>query len=160
MGVGKSATARALGKKLGWCVLDKDDASDVLIGRLEPHGKYAYEIMYAYAECMLLQGFNVIVDSPMRSDIGYLKAVAFADKHDITIKVLELYCSNEKEWANRLETRLRRKAHVIKEWQDFESYWQKAEKDFNYEINHPCLKVDTYEAIEDNIEKIVDFLEN
>jgi len=109
---------------------------------------------------MLLQGFSVIVDSPMRSDIGYLKAAEFAKAHDIELRVLELYCSDQTEWANRLETRNRRKAHVIKNWTDFEAYWQKAEKDFDYEITHPCLKIDTLEAIEDNIEKIVDFVKS
>lgn len=160
MGVGKSATAKALGKKLGWCVIDKDDASDVLIGKLEPHGKYAYEIMFSYSESLLLQGFSVIVDSPMRSDIGYIQAKSFAEKHKIDLKILELYCSNQTEWANRLATRNRRKAQVIKNWQDFEVYWQKAEQDFEYEIEHPCLKIDTNNSIESNIEKVMSFLKS
>ena len=158
MGIGKTATAQKLGKQLAWPVIDKDDASDVLIGKLEPHGKYAYEIMFAYAESLLSQGFSVIVDSPMRSDISYKKAASFAEEHGVELKVLELYCSDQSVWADRLEKRNRRKAHVIKNWQDFEAYWQKAEDDFSYPIKHSLLKIDTLNPIEENIRQVSDWL--
>lgn len=160
MGIGKSATAKILGQHLGWCVLDKDDASDVLLGKLEPHGKYAYEIMFSYSESLLQQGFSVIVDSPSRSELGYLRAASFAAEHSIDLRVLELFCSDETEWARRLETRTRRPAHIIKNWQDFEAYWEKAEKDFDYVVTHSYLKVDTLKPLNENLVLITDWLKN
>ena len=159
MGVGKSVTARNLGQLLGWCVLDKDDASDVLLGNLEPHGKYAYEILFAYAESLLMQGFSVIVDSPLRGDIGYLRASRFSSDKEVDLRVLELFCSDQKEHARRLETRDRRKAHVIKTWRDFDTYWETSKSDFDYPVRHPVLKLDTLSPVRENLDLILTWLE-
>ena len=158
MGVGKSATSRALGKRLGWPIVDKDDASDVLMNHLEAYGFTAYEVMFSQAGSLLEQGFNVIVDSPLRSEAGFKNAVNLAKEAKAEVRVLECFCSDQSEWRRRLETRQRRPAHILKTWQDFEAYWEKASEDFDYPIDYPHLKLDTLNKLELNIDKIVKWL--
>jgi len=165
MGVGKSSISGALGKRLKCCVLDKDDASDVLLNyiapygeTLKPYGKIAYEIMFNYVESLLSQGHSVIVDSPARGELAYLNAIKITEKHRAQLKILELFCSNESEWERRLETRVRRAAHVIKDWSDFEHYWLDAKKDFDYLVSHPLLKLDTLEPLEVIVETVINWL--
>ena len=158
MGIGKSATARALGKRLGWPVVDKDDASDVLLKYLEVYGPAAYDIMFKQAESLIMQGFNVIVDSPLRGEIGYKRALEFSQELDFDLGIIDCTCTDQKTWQERLETRTRRPAHILKTWADFETYWAKAEADFDYPITSPCLTIDTRQELEQNINQIVNWL--
>jgi hypothetical protein len=64
-GSGKSTLSRALSKQLGWPVIDKDDVKDLLDGPAQAAGPLAYEIMFNIARRQLLQGLNVICDSPL-----------------------------------------------------------------------------------------------
>ncbi len=165
MGVGKRSISRALGKRLKCYVLDKDDASDVLLNYIAAYGetlkayrKIAYEIMFNYVESLLSQGHSVIVDSPARGELAYLNAIKITEKHSAKLKILELFCSSEIEWRHRLETRERRRAHVIKDWSDFEHYWLDAKQDFDYVVSHPLLKLDTLEPLEEIVETVIDWL--
>jgi len=165
MGVGKSSISRAIGKRLKYCVIDKDDASDVLLNYLEPYGetlkpygKIAYEIMFKYVESLLSQGHNVIVDSPARGELAYLNAIKISERQNAQLKILELFCSNEAEWKRRLETRERRAAQVIKDWSDFKHYWLNAKNDFDYGISHPLLKLDTHNPLEENLSLVTKWL--
>ena len=56
--------------------------------------------------------------------------------------MVECFRSNQRVWRERLETRGRHPAHVLKTWDTFERYWQRAEADFGYPIEVPHLKLD------------------
>lgn len=73
-GSGKSVLSRALGKQLGWPVIDKDDVKDLLDGHAQAAGPLAYQIMFNIARRQLLQGLNVICDSPLTGNISYERA--------------------------------------------------------------------------------------
>ena len=154
MGVGKSTFAKALGKRTAWCVTDKDCISDVLVGHLEAYASLSYDILFAFTEDLLGQGFNVIVDSPLRTELGYLRAVRLAEKYSASLKVLELHCSNKGVWRNRLESREFRAAQLIQTWAEFEMYWETAKTEFDYPVNHSHLLIDTSLALSDNLETV------
>jgi len=158
MGVGKSALSRAVGKRLGWPVMDKDDFSDVLMGQVDGYGPLAYESMFSVTRSLLQQGFSVIVDSPLRGEVGYLKAQSLASEAGATLRVAVCKCSDEKTWRRRLETRQRRPAHVLKTWDDLERYKEGALADFDYPIPSPTLTVDTTDPLSDTVERVVGWL--
>ena len=114
MGVGKSALSRALGKRLGWPVVDKDDFSDVLMAHMENYGPAAYESMFSVTESLLSQGFSVICDSPLRGEVGYTRVETLARQTPADLRVLNCVLSDEALGKVRLETRQRRPAHVLK----------------------------------------------
>ena len=150
--------ARALGQALRYPVVDKDDASDVLMNYLDPYGPAAYEVMFSQAASLLERGFSVIVDSPLRGKVGLENALNLAKESQAEVRVLECFCSDPTEWRNRIETRARRPAHVLKTWDDLERYWQMAEQDFDYAIDLPHLKLDMIEPLKTNIETVLSWL--
>lgn len=160
MGVGKSTLARALGKLLGWPVVDKDDAADVLINHLEGYGPLAYEVMFSQAISLLEQGFSVIIDSPLRGEVGLRNALVMGKDLDARVKVLELKCSDKRIWQERLAARERRPAHVIATWQDFERYWRAAEEDYSYRVEGAHLVLDTVNTLEFNTDKALSWLKS
>src|SRR5689334_15057955 len=52
-GSGKSTLSRALGRRLRWPVIDKDDVKDLLYGRAPDSGPLAYEVMFNVARRQL-----------------------------------------------------------------------------------------------------------
>ncbi|MGH7537112.1 MAG: AAA family ATPase, partial [Gemmatimonadales bacterium] len=78
-GSGKSTIATALGRRLGWPVIDKDAVRDLLPDEL---GGISYEAMLALAERQLSIGLNVIADSPLGYARAYAKAHAVAASSD------------------------------------------------------------------------------
>src|SRR2546429_9180559 len=78
-GCGKTTIGRALSERLGWTLIDKDDIMDVLEPYVEGAGGYSYDVMLAVARRQLLQGLDVICDSPMVYAITYERARAVAD---------------------------------------------------------------------------------
>lgn len=95
MGVGKIALSRTLGKRLGWPVVDKDDFSDVLMAHVENYGPLAYASMFSVAESLLTQGFSVICDSPLRGEVGYLRANELAQKSGSSLRVVTCSLSDK-----------------------------------------------------------------
>ena len=160
IGIGKSALSRSIGKRLDWPVVDKDDFSDVLMTRVENYGPLAYESMFSVTESLLSQGFSVICDSPLRGEIGYLRAVKLAEQVSAELRIANCILSNETLWKTRLETRHRRPAHVIKTWADLTRYRQQASGDFNYSVAAPVLGVDMAVPLEQLTEKVITWLKN
>src|SRR5713226_2206518 len=73
-GSGKSTIAQALSKRLGWPIIDKDDIKDILDGHSPEAGGLAYQTMFNVARRQLLQGLDVICDSPLTFSMSYKKA--------------------------------------------------------------------------------------
>lgn len=160
VGIGKSTLSRALGKHLGWPVIDKDDFSDVLMAQVENYGPLAYESMFSVAESLLRQGFSVICDSPLRGETGYLRAKKSAEKALAALRVLDCGLSDEALWKVRLETRQRRPAHVLKTWADLTRYRQQAPADFDCSVGATTLTVDMAAPPQQLAEKVIAWLDN
>ena len=159
MAVGKSTLARALATTLDWVVVDKDDAADVLVNYLEDYSPASYEIMFRQTESLLDQGFNVVMVSSFRGELGLNNAAALAARQGAELKVISCVCSDKRLWRSRLESRTPRPAQLITTWQVFEAYWARAANDFGYDISHPHLEIDTSMAIDKNIKRISSWLE-
>ena len=158
VGIGKSALSRKLGERLGWPVVDKDDFSDVLLTQVEHYGPLAYDSMFSVAKSLLQQGFSVICDSPLRGEVGGLRAETLAGQTGAQLRVLDCVLSDEAMWKVRLETRHRRPAHVLKAWTDLTRYRQQASADFDYSIKAPMLTVDMAGPLEQLTEQVVTWL--
>ncbi len=154
VGVGKSALSRALGRRLGWPVVDKDDYSDVLMAHMENYGPPAYESMFSAAGSLLSQGFSVICDSPLRGEVGYLHAEALAAQTPAALRVVSCTLSDETLWKVRLEARDRRPAHVLKTWEDLTRYREQARSDFDYATDAPTFTADLADSLEGLTEEI------
>lgn len=160
-GSGKSAVARALGRRLHIPVIDKDDIKDVLDELCDDPGGLAYTAMFNIARRQLLQGLNVICDSPLSEPGGYTAACCVA--HDATARlvVIECYCSSEEEWRRRIEKRsaLRLPAHHVTTWADLEQHLRRRDSISDYPIHEPHLVVDTFAPLDDVIRQILGWLE-
>ncbi len=158
VGIGKSTLSRNLGKRLGWPVVDKDDFSDVLMMHVEHYGPLAYDSMFSVAKSLLQRGFSVICDSPLRGEVGGLRAEASARQTGAELRVLGCVLSDEAVWKVRLETRHKRPAHVIKTWADLSRYRQQASGGFDYSIKAPILEVDMAGPLEQLTEEVITWL--
>ena len=158
VGIGKSTLSRSLGKRLGWPIVDKDDFSDVLLTHVESYGPLAYNSMFSVTESLLKQKFSVICDSPLRGEVGGLRAETLAEQTGAELRVLDCVLSDEDVWKVRLETRHRRPAHVIESWADLSRYRQQASGGFDYSIKAPILEVDMAGPLEQLTEQVVTWL--
>ncbi len=159
VGVGKSALSRAVGRRLSWPIIDKDDFSDVLLARVEDYGLLAYESMFSVAESLLAQGFSVVCDSPLSGEAGYLRAEAAARRTGSSLRVVSCSLSDETLWKTRLETRERRPAHVIKTWDDLRRYRTRADVDFSYETASTTLELDMAAPLGKQTENVIKWLD-
>lgn len=160
-GSGKSAVARALGRRLNVPVIDKDDIKDILDGHCEDSGGLAYTAMFNIARRQLLQGLSVICDSPLSEPTGYTAASCVAHDTGAQLVVIECYCSSTEEWRRRIEQRreLHLPDHHITTWADLEAHMRRRIAVSNYPISEPCLVVDTYCALNDVLRRILAWLE-
>lgn len=161
-GVGKSAVARALSRRLGIPLIDKDDIKDILDGSCSDSGGLAYDAMFNVGRRQLLQGLSVICDSPLSDVRGYTSARCVANDTGAQLAVIECVCSIHTEWQRRIEQRaaLRLPAHHITTWAALEDHMQRRGESSQYAIDDPYLCVDTLAPVERLINGVVDWLQS
>jgi len=150
-GSGKSMLASALGKQLGWPIIDKDDIKDILDGYTPEAGGLAYEIMLNIVRRQLLQGLNVICDSPLTFSTTYKKARSIAEETQASLAIIECYCSDEQVWSQRINARkqLHLPAHHQTDWAQFQSFHAKITSEIHYPISDPHITVDTIRPLDE-----------
>src|SRR5260370_7400746 len=138
-GSGKSTLGRALSRQLGWPIIDKDDIKDLIDGRAPDAGGLAYAVMLNVARRQLLQGLNVICDSPLTFSMTYEHARHIAIETHASLAIIECRCSDEHEWSQRIHARkaLQLAAHHQTDWDSFQVYRHKLLSQANYPITHP-----------------------
>lgn len=161
-GSGKSALSRALGKQLGWPVIDKDDVKDLLDGHTQAAGPLAYEIMFNIARRQLLQGLNVICDSPLTGSISYEHAQAIATETHASLGIIECQCSDMSLWEQRINARkaLHLPAHHQTDWHAFQDFLHQLHLQESYAIVHPYLAVDTVRPLHECLAEVVIWLDH
>lgn len=151
-GTGKSTLSRALGRRLRWPVIDKDDIKDVLHGNTEDQiaGPLAYEAMFRVARRQLLLGLSVICDSPLTGQIGYDHAVHLAHEMGATLAVVECQCPDEAIWRERINARkaLRLPAHHQTDWDAMQERRKVAAAELIQRDAHRRLVVDTVQPVD------------
>ena len=160
-GSGKSTLGRALSKQVSWPLIDKDDIRDLLDDRTPGAGGLAYDIMFNVARRQLLQGLNVICDSPLTNSWAYEHALSIAGQAHAAMAVIECYCSDEAQWRSRLNTRkeLQLPAHHQTDWDAFQQIRFALHIQANYPLTVPYLLVDTARPPEDCLAEVTCWLE-
>ncbi len=144
-GSGKSTLGRALGRSLGWPLVDKDDVRDILDEDVPDAGGLAYAIMFNVARRQLLQGLNVICDSPFAYRRCYDRAQEIAQETRSALVIVECRCSDTATWRRRVEARQRLALphHHTTDWAAVQAFHRRTEYDGGFTIVHSHLVVDT-----------------
>lgn len=156
-GCGKSAVSRALGKQLGCPVIDKDDVKDILDGDAPEAGPLAYKVMFNIARRQLLQGLDVICDSPLAYTITYNKARLIAAETHASLVIVECICSDEQEWSRRINGRkqLQLPAHYQVDWDSFQQVRANMLNAMDHSIYDPRIIVDTVRPLDEIVAEII-----
>ena len=159
-GCGKSTVSRALGKQLGCPVIDKDDIKDILDGHTPEAGGLAYEAMFNVARRQLLQGLNVICDSPITFTMSYEKARSIAAETHATLVIIECICSDEQLWSQRINARkqLQLPKHHMTDWDKLQANRSEIGYVMDYAISDPRITVDTVRPLDEVVAEIVRWL--
>ena len=115
-GVGKTTLALALGKALGWPVLDKDTVKTTLLEMAVPEqisGPASYLLPLALCRDLVVQQrLSVIFDSPALYPANIAQAQGIAQASGGTLKIV--YCQAESVLRNqRLALRPRRLSQLV-----------------------------------------------
>ena len=160
-GSGKSTLGRVLSKQLGWPLIDKDDVKDLLEGYTAEAGGLAYEIMFNIARRQLLQGLDVICDSPLVSSLSYQSARKIAAESSATLAVIECRCSDEYLWSQRIDGRktFQFPAHHQTDWDAFKRLLPNKLAEGSYTITDPHLVIDTVSPFQDCMNEVIAWIE-
>lgn len=160
-GSGKSTIARALGRRLNWPVIDKDDVRDWFWFFDEVNsqaGRYAYDAMWQLTETQLSLGHSVICDSPLSEVVGYQDGLALAARHGAKVLVVDCVCLDETEWRRRIEARAGKgkPGHQIVTWEQMLALLKRYGDRPNYPIDPAqYVKVDTTQPVEDSLQAVL-----
>jgi predicted kinase len=160
-GSGKSTLGRALGRRLGWPLVDKDDAMDLLAGRAPDAGRLAYDVTFNIARRQLRQGLGVICDSPLTFASLYAQAGRIAAETGAALAVVECRCADDAAVRRRIEARqaLGLPAHHQTTWAGFLAYRARVLDATRYPIADPHLVVDTTRPLEECVDETIAWLE-
>jgi predicted kinase len=112
---GKSTLALALARRLGWPLVDKDDAKDLTLD-LPDANRRAYSIMWRIVERQIELGISAVAVSPLSSVSEFRAARGIARRHRARLLVVETRL-DEVEWRRRLEARPPEdSAHKVRGW--------------------------------------------
>lgn len=160
-GCGKSTVGRAISRRLGWPLVDKDDIKDILESQMPESGPLAYATMFSIARRQLLQGLNVIGDSPLNFPVSYEKARSIAEETGAMLAIIECRCSDPQTWRQRIDARkaLHLPCHHQTDWQALQAILPQMRATASYPIIDPHLIVDTVRPLAEVVDEIVGWLE-
>jgi predicted kinase len=156
-GTGKSTLARAVGRRTGAVVLDKDAILAPLMEEgleAETAGGYAYRVLFSLARSLLESGHSVVVDSPAFYPSILQRGKDAAAEFDVDYFLIECHCTDALVHDKRLGTRDRRisqpatSIHVI----------EQRSLPSRVAIGEPHLLVDTAQPLDVCIEKALEYL--
>jgi predicted kinase len=157
-GVGKSAIADALGRRLPAVVISVDPIEAAILRSGIPRsfetGIAAYEVGAVVAEHQLRHGLHVVADAANYVEIGRDMWRAAAERAAVTTRAIEVVCSDERVHRQRLESRRR----ALEPYPDLD--WEavlrrRAEVEpWTQEV----LTLDSIRAIDDNVADALAYL--
>ncbi len=161
-GSGKSTLSRALSRQLAWPLIDKDDVKDIADSHIqgETNG-LSYDIMLNIVRRQLLQGLNVICDSPLTHSMTYEHAKLIAAETHASLVIVECICSDEQLWHQRITSRKNRNlpAHHMTDWERVQAYRRQFAVEASYAITNPRIVVDTVKPLEECVADVVEWVQ-
>ena len=159
-GSGKSTLGRALSRRLRWPLIDKDDMKDMFAEQVPDSNKLAYDVMLNIVRRQLLQGLDVVCDSPLTHPMTYAHAQNIALETHARLIIVECFCSDELLWRQRVEARKQRglSAHHIVDWEMLQAYRREHHAEASFPITHPHLLVDTARPLDVCVVEVVEWL--
>ncbi|GAC1354535.1 MAG: ATP-binding protein [Ktedonobacteraceae bacterium] len=160
-GSGKSTLGRALSRQLGWALIDKDDIKDMFSAQILDADGLAYDVMLNIVRRQLLQGLNVICDSPLTYTMTYQRTQQIATETRASLVIVECFCSDELLWSQRVNARKQYglPIHHMTDWERVQAYRCQHLADASYPITHPHLVVDTAKPLEVCLAVAIEWLE-
>lgn len=157
-GVGKSAIADALGRRIGACVVSVDPIEEAIlrggITQSFETGVAAYRVAASVAEHQLRNGLTVIVDAANYLEVGRDIWRGVAKATGARTAIVQVMCSNTAEHRHRLHHRVRgMDAFPEPTWHDVERRATETEP-----WNEPHLVVDSVQPVETSVAAIVAYL--
>lgn len=160
-GSGKSTLGRALSRRLAWPLIDKDDIKDIVAEQIQAETNgLAYDVMLNIVRRQLLQGLNVICDSPLTHRVTYERAKGIALAAHAQLVIVECFCSDEQVWSQRINARRKRglPAHHMTEWERVQAYRRQYTVEAGYDITDPHIVVDTGKPLDECVADVVKWL--
>eukprot|EP00879_Flechtneria_rotunda_P022465 GHRR01023716.1.p1 GENE.GHRR01023716.1~~GHRR01023716.1.p1 ORF type:complete len:199 (+),score=56.92 GHRR01023716.1:83-679(+) len=176
-GVGKSTLARHICKDLGWPLIDKDDAKDILqtlpaeVLQSFDANQLSYDITFSYCQTQLLLGISTVVDCPLARSQLYDQAVNIAAQCGAAVAVVDCIAGNEAVWQQQIEARAAQQqaalhgAHKPQTWQDIQQLLNRYNNCWQWTTNgeraiQHHLLIDTTDGnLEKNVQTAVDFIQ-
>ncbi len=145
-GSGKSTLARALSRRFGWSLIDKDDVKDIIDGHTDEAGWLSYTVMLRLVERQLAQGLSVVCDSPLTYARVYDELSSAARKHGAALLVIACRCGDEAVWRARIDGRkaLGLPSHHQTDWTAWQAQRPAWDTSMAYAIEAPLLTLDTF----------------
>ena len=161
-GSGKSTLSRALSRQLHWPLIDKDDVKDMFSEHVPDAGALAYDVMLNVVRRQLLQGLDVVCDSPMTHRITYERVQHIVKETHAHLAIVECFCSDEHLWSQRVNARKTYglPAHHVIDWEVLQAYRHQQRTAANFPITHPHLLVDTARPLATCLKEVVEWLEH
>ena len=161
-GSGKSTLSRALSRQLRWPIIDKDDVKDMFSKQVPNAGALAYDVMLNIVRRQLLQGLDVICDSPFTHLITYEYAQKMAEETYAQLVVVECFCSDELLWSQRINARKTYGLpfHHMIDWETLQAYLREQGEKANFPITHPHLLIDTAKPLAVCLAETVEWLKH
>ena len=161
-GSGKSTLGRALSRQLDWPIIDKDDVKDMFSEQVPDAGGLAYDVMLNTVRRQLLQGLNVICDSPLTHLITYERVQRMAQETHAQLVIVECFCSDELLWSQRVNARKTYglPAHHMIDWEKMQAYRRQYRAEASFPITHPHLLVDTARPLEMCVMEVIEWLDH
>jgi len=163
-GAGKSTIAEVVGNRLGAPVVSVDPIESAIlsagINSDEPTGLAAYLVAETIAEAVLTGGGSVIVDAVNAVEPARDQWVRLAERQKVTIKFLEVVCSDPGLHRTRLASRGRRLAHLAEPtWHAVEQSLDEWEAWSGTSGAVPRITLDSVQPLGVNVQQALAFLD-
>ena len=157
-GAGKSTLARAVGKKTGAVVLDKDLIYGPLIdeGVLEMGmGGPSYAVLFKLADSVISQGFSLILDSGAFWPTIVERGQELAERHGAGYFIVECRCADVAEQDRRLTTRTGEVSQPRSRAQLETSLWRPG---VILAVKEPHLDVETTQSLDTCVRQVLEYM--
>jgi predicted kinase len=156
-GTGKSTLARAIGRRTGAVVLDKDAISAPLMEEgldAQTAGGYAYRVLFSVVRSVLETGHSVVIDSAAFYASILERGKDAAAEYDVDYFLIECHCTDALAHETRLDSRQRR---ITQPASLIEVIEQRSLAN-RVALNEPHLLLDTAQPLDVCVEKALEYL--